>query len=224
MKWALIVDRGKQKGTIIPICRSPFLMGRDGDCHLRAANSYVSHHHCELRTDGGTITVRDCKSTNGTFINDLRVEEEEELHEVDRLKIGSLTFVVCHEQEKAPEPVAADAAPAAENSAPEEPREAGEESIGDMLLENQQEEEPQESPPPKESRKVDEDAIGDMLLDLDEEDSGPPPGAWKKDNSPDAPERPSKGPEQLTKRKASSAPDIASKMLKGTDTSWIKPK
>jgi pSer/pThr/pTyr-binding forkhead associated (FHA) protein len=197
-------------------------MGRDDDCHLRAANSYISHHHCELRTDGETITIRDCQSTNGTFVNDLRVEEEEELHEGDRLKIGSLTFVVCHEQEKSPEP-ASDVAPVAETSAPEEPREVGEESMGDMLLEEPQEEKPQEPPRPKESRKVDEDAIGDMLLDLDEEGSGPPPGAWKKENSPDAPERPSKGPEQMTKRRTS-ATDIASKMLKGKDTSWIKPK
>ena len=223
MKWALIVDRGRQKGTIIPICRSPFLMGRDDDCHLRAANSYISHHHCELRTDGETITVRDCKSTNGTFINDLRVEEEEELHEGDRLKIGSLTFVVCHEHEKAPEPASADAVPVAETPVPEGPRKDGEESIGDMLLENPEEEELQESPRLQKPRKVDEDTIGDMLLDLDEEDSGPPPGAWKKENSPEAPDRSAKGPEPMTKRQAS-ATDIASKMLKGKDTSWIKPK
>jgi pSer/pThr/pTyr-binding forkhead associated (FHA) protein len=220
MKWALVVDRGKQKGTIIPIRKSPFLMGREDDCHLRTANSFISHHHCELRTDGEKITIRDCHSTNGTFINDLRVDEEEELHEGDRLKIGSLTFVVCHEQEKASESAPADETPIAETRAPEEPRKVDEESMGDMLLE-----EPQEQPRPQEPRKVDEDAIGDMLLDLDEEDSGPPPGAWKKNSSPDVnPERPTKAPQPRAAKSASSAPDIASKMLKGKDTSWIKPK
>jgi pSer/pThr/pTyr-binding forkhead associated (FHA) protein len=219
MKWALKVDRGKQKGTIIPIRRSPFLMGREDDCHLRAANSYVSHHHCELRADGEKIIVRDCHSTNGTFVNDLRVDEEEELHEGDRLKIGALTFVVCHEQEKESNPAPGDEVAGAESSVPEEPGKVDEESVADMLLE-----EPQEPPRPQETRKVDEDAIGDMLLNLDDEESGPPPGAWKKENSPEAPERPIKGPDLMGRKRASSAPDIASKMLKGADTSWIKPK
>jgi pSer/pThr/pTyr-binding forkhead associated (FHA) protein len=196
MKWALMVDQGKQKGTIIPIRKSPFVMGRDEDCHLRAANSYVSHRHCELQTDGEKITIRDCHSTNGTFINSEKIDGEAELHEGDRVKIGSLTFVVCQEEK------VAEAA-----------------SSGDSPI---SESEPN---PPQEPRKVDEDAIGDMLLDLDEEGSGPPPGAWKKNSSPDAnPEQPPKAPQPVGARRASSAPDIASKMLKGKDTSWIKPR
>jgi pSer/pThr/pTyr-binding forkhead associated (FHA) protein len=193
MTWALTVDRGKQKGTIIPIRKSPFVMGRDDDCHLRTANSFVSHRHCELQTDGEKITIRDCNSTNGTFINSEKIDSEVELREGDRLKIGSLTFVVCQE-EKVSEAASSD-------SPISEPH------------------------PPQESRKIDENAIGDMLLDLDEEDSGPPPGAWKKDSSPDPnPERSSKAPEPVAAKSASSAPDIASKMLKGKDTSWIKPR
>jgi pSer/pThr/pTyr-binding forkhead associated (FHA) protein len=193
MTWALTVDRGKQKGTIIPIRKSPFVMGRDDDCHLRTANSFVSHRHCELQTNGERITIRDCNSTNGTFINSEKIDGEAELHEGDRLKVGSLTFVVCQEEK---------------------------------VVETGSSDSPISEPnPPQELRKVDEDAIGDMLLDLDEEDSGPPPGAWKKDNSPDAnPERSSKAPQPVAAKRASSAPDIASKMLKGKDTSWIKPR
>jgi pSer/pThr/pTyr-binding forkhead associated (FHA) protein len=200
MKWALMVDRGKQKGTIIPIRKSPFVMGRGEDCHLRTANSYVSHRHCELQTDGEKITIRDCQSTNGTFINSEKISSEVELHEGDRLKIGSLTFVVCQE-EKVSEAASSGDSPISDSEPTPEPN------------------------PPQEPRKVDEDAIGDMLLDLDEEDSGPPAGAWKKNSSPDAnPERSSETPQRVAARRASSAPDIASKMLKGKDTSWIKPK
>jgi pSer/pThr/pTyr-binding forkhead associated (FHA) protein len=193
MKWALMVDRGKQKGTIIPIRKSPFVMGRDDDCHLRTADSYVSHRHCELQTDGEKITIRDSNSTNGTFINSEKISSEVELHEGDRVKIGSLTFVVCQEEK------------VAETGSSDSPI--------------------SEPNPPQESRKIDEEAIGDMLLDLDEEDSGPPPGAWKKNSSPDAnPEHPPKAPQPVAAKRASSAPDVASKMLKGKDTSWIKPR
>jgi pSer/pThr/pTyr-binding forkhead associated (FHA) protein len=100
MKWALKVDRGKRKGMIIPIQKSPFLIGRNNECQLRADNPYVSHHHCELRFNGEKVIVRDCLSTNGTFINSQKIEGEVELHEGDELKIGSLAFVVCREERK----------------------------------------------------------------------------------------------------------------------------
>lgn len=201
MKWALMVDGGKKKGTVILIRTSPFAMGRNDDCQLRAANQYVSHRHCELRTEGDRIIIHDCRSTNGTFINSERIDSDVELHEGDRLMIGSLTFLVCQEGQKSQPPTPSDASPE------------------------------QESAPPQSTRKVDEEAIGDMLLDLDEEEeSGPPAGSWRHANSPDV--GPARGPAQgseskagkAARRKDSSAPDVASKMLQGKDTSWIKPK
>jgi pSer/pThr/pTyr-binding forkhead associated (FHA) protein len=97
MKWALMVDRGKRKGMMIPIQKSPFLIGRNDECQIRAANPFVSHRHCELLTEDDKIAVRDCKSTNGTFINSQRVEGQVELHEGDYLKVGSMVFLVCQE-------------------------------------------------------------------------------------------------------------------------------
>jgi pSer/pThr/pTyr-binding forkhead associated (FHA) protein len=175
-------------------------MGRNDDCQLRAANPYVSHRHCELRTEGDKIIIHDCHSTNGTFINTEKIEEDVELHEGDRIKIGSLSFLVCQEDQNG-------AVVSLDSSQPEE-----------------------EPTAPAPQRKVDEEAIGDMLLDLDEEDSGPPAGAWRNANSPDAgSERsPAHGSEssaaKASRRKDSSAPDVASKMLQGKDTSWLKPK
>ncbi len=67
MKWALMVDRGKRKGMMIPIQKSPFLIGRNDECQIRAANPCVSHRHCELLTEDDKIAARDCKSTNGTL-------------------------------------------------------------------------------------------------------------------------------------------------------------
>jgi pSer/pThr/pTyr-binding forkhead associated (FHA) protein len=193
-----MVDRGKKKGTVIPIRTSPFAMGRNEDCQLRAANQYVSHRHCELRTEGDRILIHDCHSTNGTFINSQKIEDDVELQEGDRLTIGSLTFLICQENQINPSP-----APLRDES---------------------------NSGPISSNRKVDEDAIGDMLLDLDEEESGPPPGAWRNSNSTDTgPERgidseKTPMPKKAAKAKNYSAGDVASKMLKGTDTAWIKPK
>ena len=104
MKWTLMVDRGVHKGEIIPIQKSSFLIGRNDECQLRPANPYVSHRHCELLADQDKISLRDCTSTNGTFINSQRVEGQVELHEGDRITIGSLAFVVCQKDARAPIP------------------------------------------------------------------------------------------------------------------------
>ena len=128
MKWALMVGRGKRKGMIIPIQKSPFKIGRDDDCQLRTSNPYVSHRHCELLAADDKIVIRDCNSTNGTFINSQRVEGQVEVHEGDRLKIGSMAFVVCQKDlkpvdEQSPDPVA-----------PKGPRPVDEDTVGEILL------------------------------------------------------------------------------------------
>ena len=143
MKWALKVERGKRKGMLISIHKSPFLIGRNGDCHLRAANPYVSHHHCELLAEDDKMIVRDCKSTNGTFINAQRVEDQVELHEGDSLKIGSLSFVVCHEDAQTDKPQAPEPVPPKPSS-----RAVDEEVVGDILLKLDEEEEDSTGPPP----------------------------------------------------------------------------
>jgi len=140
MKWALMVDRGKRKGMIIPIQKSPFLIGRSDECQLRAANPYVSHRHCELLTEDDKFVVRDCNSTNGTFINSQRVDGQVELHEGDRLRVGSLAFLVRQEDLKSIE----EQQP--ERASPTLSRPVEEEAVGDILL--QLDEEDTEKPGP----------------------------------------------------------------------------
>ena len=146
MKWALMVDRGERKGMIIPIQKSPFLIGRNDECQLRAANPYVSHRHCELLTEDDKFVVRDCNSTNGTFINSQRVDGLVELHEGDRLKVACLDFLVCLEDLKPIE----DNQP--ERTSPKGPRSVDEESVGDILLEL--DEEDTEQPGPEKEQKA----------------------------------------------------------------------
>ena len=48
--------------------------------------------HCALVVRREQAFVRDFNSTNGTFVNDERVQGEHELQDGDRLKIGPLEF------------------------------------------------------------------------------------------------------------------------------------
>lgn len=44
-------------------------VGRDPDCELHLPHSTVSSFHCELALSNDGVHLRDCDSTNGTFIN-----------------------------------------------------------------------------------------------------------------------------------------------------------
>jgi predicted component of type VI protein secretion system len=109
MKLSLLVmTPGKQEGKTIEIKLPQFLVGRDPQCHLRPASPLISKRHCALIQRDGKAFVRDFGSTNGTFVNDERVEGERELHNDDHLKIGPIALTV--RLEKAAEAAKAPAA------------------------------------------------------------------------------------------------------------------
>jgi pSer/pThr/pTyr-binding forkhead associated (FHA) protein len=44
-------------------------VGRDPDCDFPIVHSTVSTNHCEVIVSGDGVMLRDCDSTNGTFVN-----------------------------------------------------------------------------------------------------------------------------------------------------------
>lgn len=49
--------------------------GRTADNHFQIEHPTVSTYHCEMVLGDGTVLLRDCDSTNGTFVNGERVKE-----------------------------------------------------------------------------------------------------------------------------------------------------
>src|SRR5438132_4805830 len=95
MKLNLVVlTAGKSQGKKIPIDRTPFIIGRDPKCHLRPASPMVSGQHCMIQVRQGKIYVSDRGSTNGTFVNEVRLQAECALHHDDHLRVGPLAFGV----------------------------------------------------------------------------------------------------------------------------------
>lgn len=95
MKPSLVVlNPGKQEGKSVPIPPGEFHIGRDPRCQLRPTNPAISKLHCVLFVRDGTFYVRDLKSTNGTFVNDQRVEGDLALAEGDQLRVGPILFGV----------------------------------------------------------------------------------------------------------------------------------
>ncbi len=49
--------------------------GRDPENHFTINHASVSAHHCDITLTARAVLLRDCNSTNGTFINDKRVKK-----------------------------------------------------------------------------------------------------------------------------------------------------
>jgi predicted component of type VI protein secretion system len=95
MKLSLVVlTPGPNKGKVLEIKLTQFVVGRDPQCHLRPASPMISKRHCAVLQREGKAFVRDFDSTNGTFVNNEQVKGEIELHNGDQLKIGPLMFTV----------------------------------------------------------------------------------------------------------------------------------
>jgi diguanylate cyclase (GGDEF)-like protein len=82
---------GPSLGSCHPLGDGTVTLGRMPGCDIQAAHVSVSrgHAHIECGTDGYYIT--DLESTNGTYINDTRVDRQK-LADGDRLRLGSVIY------------------------------------------------------------------------------------------------------------------------------------
>lgn len=83
--------KGEQKGFAVGPRAS--IIGRKQEADIRIPLNEVSRAHCEVRVNGQTVTIRDLGSSNGTFVNDQRVQEVT-LKAGDRVRVGPVLFMV----------------------------------------------------------------------------------------------------------------------------------
>ncbi|MBI2841473.1 MAG: FHA domain-containing protein [Acidobacteria bacterium] len=76
--------------------QSPLRVGRGDACHIQLPSSTVSTEHAEILVDGGTVWLKDLRSTNGTRRNGqvLEANARVALEPGDRVEVGpyKLTF------------------------------------------------------------------------------------------------------------------------------------
>lgn len=68
-------------------------IGRKDDCGIRIPLADVSRHHSAVTFDGRGVMLRDLGASNGTYLNNRRIEEEA-LSAGDRIQIGPIIFTV----------------------------------------------------------------------------------------------------------------------------------
>lgn len=77
-----------------PIDRVPFTIGRKTGLSLTLPCLSVSKMHAELLGQETTLLARDLNSTNGTYVNGIRVREAQPLRDGDLLQFGNIVFSV----------------------------------------------------------------------------------------------------------------------------------
>jgi pSer/pThr/pTyr-binding forkhead associated (FHA) protein len=84
----LVVHFPDGRPQVIELTGSPVLFGRSPSCTVRLDDPYVSDDHARVyKADGGWM-VADLKSTNGTFLNRVKVTSPSQIAAGDQLGIG----------------------------------------------------------------------------------------------------------------------------------------
>lgn len=93
MTWKLQAITGEITGQEISIDRD-MLVGRHQDADVLLQAAEVSRRHAALLLKDQLLWVQDLNSSNGTFINDIRIEQEKQLHDGDIVQFASFKFSV----------------------------------------------------------------------------------------------------------------------------------
>lgn len=94
-KVHLVVLSGSEVGKLHQIGQGLTAIGRDNDNNIQIMDGGISRHHslifCDIERDA--IEIRDLNSRNGTFVNDVRVEESAPLKRGDKIQLGMSTVL-----------------------------------------------------------------------------------------------------------------------------------
>jgi len=91
LKLVMFKANGQRKD--FPVVSPVTTIGRAEDCDLRIPLLSVSRRHCELTVSEDVAKIKDLGSSNGTYVNNARVNEGA-LKPGDRLVVGPVVFTV----------------------------------------------------------------------------------------------------------------------------------
>lgn len=88
--WHLITNAGES----VAVTQSPVSIGRDAGCHVQCADVMLSRRHAVVQQIEGRLQIADGASTNGTFVNGVRIFDRRRLLHGDIIELGSLRLLV----------------------------------------------------------------------------------------------------------------------------------
>lgn len=87
----LVVFYGENIGLRHPLDQPEVIIGRAGQSEIHIDHNSVSRQHAKIETNEGHSRISDLGSTNGTYVNDVRVDSID-LRDGDIVRIGNVIF------------------------------------------------------------------------------------------------------------------------------------
>lgn len=93
-KYAIVIVNGADPGRVVPVEKPRVVIGR-ADCDLVLSDPELSRQHALIAINGVNARLEDLDSTNGTFVDDKRIQTAD-LVDRSEFRIGSheLVFVI----------------------------------------------------------------------------------------------------------------------------------
>ena len=88
----LLVVGGDLNGTIFDLDDGDTIVGRNPDCTIPLEFQGISRQHFKITVHNDIANVSDMGSSNGTFVNNQKIEGSPELIKGDHIKIGSVAL------------------------------------------------------------------------------------------------------------------------------------
>ncbi len=90
---ALEFANGPQRGDRRALKSGVNRVGQHGESEILIKHDTVSRRHAEIEVKGGKAELRDLSSTNGTFVNDVKVEGARPLAPGDRIRFADVEVI-----------------------------------------------------------------------------------------------------------------------------------
>jgi diguanylate cyclase (GGDEF)-like protein len=88
----LVLYSGPETGKRFILDNDLTVIGRNPDVEVHIDDSSVSRRHAEIVLSGDTVTIGDLGSSNGTVINDVKVDTSVVLKDGDLIRLGKIIF------------------------------------------------------------------------------------------------------------------------------------
>lgn len=92
MDFKLVMFREDGSKRVFALEPGQTTLGRKDDCTIRIPLAVVSRHHAEIVVEDDTATLKDLGASNGTYLNNERVDQED-VTAGDQIMIGPVMFL-----------------------------------------------------------------------------------------------------------------------------------
>jgi pSer/pThr/pTyr-binding forkhead associated (FHA) protein len=84
----------EHEGREIELGSGTVLMGRSSSCHIVVDDGLASRRHAKLEVTSDGVTVEDCGSVNGVYVNSRRISGALRVKDGDHVQVGRQDFVL----------------------------------------------------------------------------------------------------------------------------------